>query len=148
MNFAGAGRERRDAGNHPICQYHTRSPPLAVVIFGACAAADQSTGRTIFFKAGRGFTAPINAFVTLCADIPICSGGKSFVDRGTSVKMNNRSTVMTNVFSRFVKDESGATAIEYGLIASLISIAAIAAFTAVGSKLSATFSYVAGQLNT
>ncbi len=55
---------------------------------------------------------------------------------------------MTNVFSRFVKDESGATAIEYGLIASLISIAAIAAFTAVGSKLSATFSYVAGQLNT
>jgi pilus assembly protein Flp/PilA len=55
---------------------------------------------------------------------------------------------MTNLFSRFVKDESGATAIEYGLIVSLISIAAIAAFTSVGTKLSATFSYVAGQLNT
>ena len=55
---------------------------------------------------------------------------------------------MTNFFSRFVKDESGATAIEYGLIASLISIAAIAAFTAVGTKLSATFNFVAGQLNT
>ena len=39
---------------------------------------------------------------------------------------------MTMIFSRFVKDESGATAIEYGLIASLISIAAIAAFTTVG----------------
>ncbi|MGA8172161.1 MAG: Flp family type IVb pilin, partial [Methylocystis sp.] len=39
---------------------------------------------------------------------------------------------MVNIFSRFVKDESGATAIEYGLIASLISIAAIAAFTTVG----------------
>ena len=62
--------------------------------------------------------------------------------------MNNRSTDMTIIFSRFVKDELGATAIEYGLIASLISIAAIAAFTTVGSKLSATFGYVAGQLNT
>ena len=55
---------------------------------------------------------------------------------------------MTTIFSRFVKDESGATAIEYGLIASLIAIAVIAAFTSVGSKLSATFNYVAGQLNT
>ena len=54
---------------------------------------------------------------------------------------------MNMIFSRFVKDESGATAIEYGLIASLISIAAIAAFTRVGSKLSATFGDVAGQLN-
>jgi pilus assembly protein Flp/PilA len=54
---------------------------------------------------------------------------------------------MTNFFARFVKDESGATAIEYGLIASLISIAAIAAFTAVGTKLSATFGQVAANLN-
>ena len=46
---------------------------------------------------------------------------------------------MANFFSRFIKDESGATAIEYGLIASLISVAAIVAFTTVGSKLSATF---------
>jgi pilus assembly protein Flp/PilA len=57
-------------------------------------------------------------------------------------------TVMTNFFSRFVKDESGSTAIEYGLIASLISIAAIAAFTSVGTKLSRTFGFVASQLNT
>ena len=48
---------------------------------------------------------------------------------------------MANFFSRFIKDESGATAIEYGLIASLISVAAIVAFTTVGSKLSATFGY-------
>jgi pilus assembly protein Flp/PilA len=54
---------------------------------------------------------------------------------------------MTNLFARFVKDESGATAIEYGLIASLISIAAIAAFQTVGTKLSATFAGVAAQLN-
>jgi pilus assembly protein Flp/PilA len=55
---------------------------------------------------------------------------------------------MTIIFSRFVNDESGATAIEYGLIASLISVAAIVAFTTVGSSLSAVFGYVAGQLNT
>ena len=55
---------------------------------------------------------------------------------------------MTIIFSRFVNDESGATAIEYGLIASLISVAAIVAFTTVGSNLSAVFGYVAGQLNT
>jgi pilus assembly protein Flp/PilA len=52
------------------------------------------------------------------------------------------------VFSGFIDDESGATAIEYGLIASLISVAAIAAFTTVGTKLSHTFAFVATQLNT
>jgi pilus assembly protein Flp/PilA len=50
--------------------------------------------------------------------------------------------------SDFINDENGSTAIEYGLIASLISIAAITAFTTVGTKLSATFKFVAGQLNT
>jgi pilus assembly protein Flp/PilA len=55
---------------------------------------------------------------------------------------------MRNFFSRFATDESGATAIEYGLIASLISVAAIVAFTTVGSNLSSVFGYVAGQLNT
>jgi pilus assembly protein Flp/PilA len=48
--------------------------------------------------------------------------------------------------SDFISDESGATAIEYGLIASLISVAAIVAFTSVGTKMSATFKFVAGQL--
>jgi pilus assembly protein Flp/PilA len=45
-----------------------------------------------------------------------------------------------------LKDESGATAIEYGLIAALISIAAIAAMTTVGTKLSTTFSLVGSNL--
>jgi len=45
-----------------------------------------------------------------------------------------------------VKDESGATAIEYGLIAALIAVAAIAAFNAVGSSLTATFNNVASTL--
>ncbi len=46
-----------------------------------------------------------------------------------------------------MKDESGATAIEYGLIAALISIAAIAAMTSVGTNLSSTFSKVSSSLS-
>jgi pilus assembly protein Flp/PilA len=45
-----------------------------------------------------------------------------------------------------VKDESGVTAIEYALIAALIAVAAIAAFTLVGTDLSTTFSYIAAKV--
>jgi len=47
---------------------------------------------------------------------------------------------------RLMEETNGVTAIEYGLIAALIAIAAIAAFTSVGASLSSTFSYIAGQL--
>jgi len=50
------------------------------------------------------------------------------------------------LFTSLTKDESGVTAIEYALIAALIAVAAIAAFTLVGTNLSNTFSYVASQL--
>ena len=53
---------------------------------------------------------------------------------------------MKTVFARFMKDESGATAIEYGLIASLIAVAAIAAMATIGSKLNTTFSNVGSNL--
>jgi pilus assembly protein Flp/PilA len=53
---------------------------------------------------------------------------------------------MKNIFSRFVKDESGATAIEYGLIAALISIAIIAGVKTIGTKLSAAFQGIQGNL--
>lgn len=46
---------------------------------------------------------------------------------------------MTKLFSRFLKDESGATAIEYGLIAALISVALVAGATTLGGKLNDTF---------
>ena len=46
----------------------------------------------------------------------------------------------------FLRNESGATAIEYGLIASLIAVAAITAMTAVGTSLTSTFSNVSGKL--
>jgi pilus assembly protein Flp/PilA len=47
---------------------------------------------------------------------------------------------------RFLKDESGATAIEYGLIAALVSVAIIAALSLLGTELNATFSTVASNL--
>ncbi len=53
---------------------------------------------------------------------------------------------MKTLFSRFVKDESGATAIEYGLIAAGISVAIIAVVNGLGTKLNTTFSSVSTQL--
>ena len=50
-------------------------------------------------------------------------------------------------FARFMKDESGATAIEYGLIAALIAVAAIVAMGAVGDGLNNTFTDVSTELN-
>jgi pilus assembly protein Flp/PilA len=52
----------------------------------------------------------------------------------------------SEVFLRLMRDEAGATAIEYGLIAALIAVAAIAGFTAVGSSLSSTFNNVSPKL--
>jgi pilus assembly protein Flp/PilA len=46
----------------------------------------------------------------------------------------------------FIHDESGATAIEYGLIASLVGVAIIAGVKALGTKLSSTFASVSGNL--
>ncbi|MFC5386267.1 Flp family type IVb pilin [Aquamicrobium segne] len=54
---------------------------------------------------------------------------------------------MTKIFARFVKDESGATAIEYGLIAALIAVGIIVAATALGTSISATFTTVSGKLD-
>ena len=53
---------------------------------------------------------------------------------------------MKNLVSRFVKDESGVTAIEYGLIAALLAVVIIVAVSAVGTNLSHTFSTVASSL--
>ena len=64
----------------------------------------------------------------------------------TNTKVQQRINVMMNLVARFAKDESGATAIEYGLIASLIAVAAITAMTTVGTKLTSTFSNVSGKL--
>ncbi|MCW2314521.1 pilus assembly protein Flp/PilA [Rhodoblastus acidophilus] len=54
---------------------------------------------------------------------------------------------MIRQIKKFLRDESGATAIEYGLIAALISVVAIATFTTVGTKLNGKFVAVSNGLN-
>ncbi len=54
---------------------------------------------------------------------------------------------MFNLISRFVKEDSGATAIEYGLIAALVSVAAIGALTAMGQSLNTMFTTVSSALD-
>jgi pilus assembly protein Flp/PilA len=53
---------------------------------------------------------------------------------------------MQKLIARFVKDESGATAIEYGLIAAGISLAIIAVVNGIGTKLNTTFSSISTNL--
>jgi len=53
---------------------------------------------------------------------------------------------MRNLIKRYLSDESGATAIEYGLIAALIAVVIITAVTAVGTGLSGTFTTVSTKL--
>ena len=52
---------------------------------------------------------------------------------------------MQNI-QRFLRDESGATAIEYGLIAALIAVVIIGAVTAVGTGLKGTFNTISGSV--
>ncbi len=53
---------------------------------------------------------------------------------------------MTKFVSRFMNDESGATAIEYGLIVALIAVVIVTAVTALGSKLNGTFATATSKL--
>ena len=53
---------------------------------------------------------------------------------------------MQYLVSRFLKDQSGATAIEYGLIAALVAVVLVTALTAMGTKLSGTFNAVSAKL--
>jgi pilus assembly protein Flp/PilA len=54
---------------------------------------------------------------------------------------------MNNSLARFLRDESGATAIEYGLIAALIAVVIIGTLTAIGTNLSTKFDSVATSLH-
>ena len=53
---------------------------------------------------------------------------------------------MSNRIQSFLRDDSGATAIEYGLIAALIAVVIIGAVQLVGSNLSSTFTTVSGNI--
>lgn len=54
---------------------------------------------------------------------------------------------MSKIFARFLKNESGATAIEYGLIAALISVALITGASTLGGALDNQFTQIAGELD-
>ena len=54
---------------------------------------------------------------------------------------------MPGLLKRFARDETGATAIEYGMIAALIAMVIIVSLRLVGSRLGAKFSAIAGNLN-
>ena len=53
---------------------------------------------------------------------------------------------MSKIFARFAKDESGATAIEYGLIAALIALAVISGAGLIGDQLETTFEKIRAAL--
>jgi pilus assembly protein Flp/PilA len=53
---------------------------------------------------------------------------------------------MIKRFAKLMNDSRGATAIEYGLIAALIAVAAIGAMKGIGTKLNSTFNNVSGEL--
>lgn len=55
---------------------------------------------------------------------------------------------MKTIVSRFMKDESGVTAIEYGLIAALVAVGIIAALNVLGTELSGIFGSVSDELTT
>jgi len=54
---------------------------------------------------------------------------------------------MHKLIQRFARDDSGATAIEYGLIAAGISVAIITVVNGLGTKLSSTFNNISSKLN-
>ena len=53
---------------------------------------------------------------------------------------------MKNLVTRFAKDESGATAIEYGLIAALISVVIIGVLSTIGTSLNTKFTQISDKL--
>lgn len=57
-----------------------------------------------------------------------------------------RIRVMKKLFSEFIHDDTGVTAIEYGLIAALVAVAAVSAFTALGGQLASVFTGVSGKM--
>jgi pilus assembly protein Flp/PilA len=67
------------------------------------------------------------------------TAGQQRLNRNSERKLWSVEAAMTNLIKRFLQDESGATAVEYGLVAAGISVAIIAVVQGLGSKLSSAF---------
>ena len=81
------------------------------------------------------------------APCPDRASNKAWAGRAQTATCGSRSLKMKTLVSRFMKDESGATAIEYGLIAAGISVAIITVVQGLGTKLNSTFGSVKNALN-
>jgi pilus assembly protein Flp/PilA len=75
----------------------------------------------------------------------VTSGRRLAFGLGPGASILNRSNNMTNLI-RFLKDDSGATAIEYGLLASLIAVALITAVQTLGTTLTSKFSDITSAI--
>jgi pilus assembly protein Flp/PilA len=69
-----------------------------------------------------------------------------YLDWNLPATGNSGVSIMRHLLRRFINNESGVTAIEYGLIASLIAVVIITAVKLVGTDLSATFNAIANNL--
>ena len=77
----------------------------------------------------------------LCLEVKRATGASS--QCRSLNRFCKRKTIMTKFITRFAQDESGATAIEYGLIAALIAVVIIGAITTLGTRITGTFTKVA-----
>lgn len=75
---------------------------------------------------------------------PVSGPPKSNTPGNEPVNLKRKSTM--NFIKNFLREEDGVTAIEYGLIASLVGVAIVATATTLGTKLGAVFTYITSQL--
>jgi pilus assembly protein Flp/PilA len=92
-------------------------------------------------SAGGLFLAPF-----LCRFLPIDVTQLKLLDWYARVSTHRGLNAMSKLFARFLSDESGATAIEYGLIAAGISLAIIAAVNGLGTNLNTKFGSISTSL--
>ena len=111
----------------------------------ACLPADAAQKHKLALQISDNDAAKMNAVLNVAANV-----SKYYSDKGEEVDIQiiafNAGLHMSK-FVAFLKDESGATAIEYGLIAAGISVVIIAAVQSVGSNLNATFTSISTALS-
>jgi pilus assembly protein Flp/PilA len=93
----------------------------------------------------------VSEFLALSQSMPYClyiEGQGAHAGKPRDNPSSRSAAQEINMIKAFINDESGATAIEYGLIAGLVAVAIIAAITALGGSLDTLFSNVASTVNT
>ena len=82
-----------------------------------------------------------------CALFEAMAGSRVIVERHRSEQFKwKRNYTMKSLFCRFVEDRSGATAIEYGLIAALIGAALVSGMTVIGGAINNTMDHAANNM--